>query len=231
MAKADGAAPAGQETKRGGGPAAAEQTAPPSPPSTLQISKAEYRKISGRQTKQLHDQADRYGLPLRGTVIDLAQVVRAFHDLLATRAAGDQPEADQPGLFDESPAMRRYRMARAEREELRLKTDLEQALDRDQVHEVWLRMAGHLRSLGEQYARQFEPEVLAMLDEVLADCWREMQRLGLASTASTSKKPPRPRASKNGSKSKRKTKAAAKGKRKGERKKGKAKAAPQPAAT
>ena len=42
--------------------------------------------MSGRQTKVLNEQADRYGLPLGGPVIDLPKLARALHDFLAANA-------------------------------------------------------------------------------------------------------------------------------------------------
>ena len=167
-----------------------------------------YLQISGRDAKTLHEQADRYGLPLRGAPIDLAAVVRAFHDLLAARsAAAGNSQTDLPwGDSTGSPALERWREVRAKREQIKLDSETERALDREQVHEVWQRMASHLRGLGETYARQYGPDALELLNETLGDCAREMTRLGMA----------QPVGGKNGKRkrTKRKTKAKAKAKKK-----------------
>lgn len=47
------------------------------------IPKRLYNTWSGRQTKVLHDQARRYGMPLEGATIDLIEVVEWIHDFLA----------------------------------------------------------------------------------------------------------------------------------------------------
>lgn len=47
------------------------------------VPKRLYNQWSGRQTKVLHDQARRYGMPLEGATIDLIEVVEWIHDFLA----------------------------------------------------------------------------------------------------------------------------------------------------
>ncbi len=47
------------------------------------VPKKLYGEWSGRQTKILHDQADLYGLPLRGETIDLVALVARLHEWLA----------------------------------------------------------------------------------------------------------------------------------------------------
>lgn len=42
--------------------------------------------MSGRQTKVLNEQAERYGIPLGGRTINLPAVVRALHEFLARNA-------------------------------------------------------------------------------------------------------------------------------------------------
>lgn len=61
--------------------------------------KGDYARISGRQSKQLIEAADRYGLPYRteDKTVDVARMLRWFHDFLAQNAAelaasaGDDP--------------------------------------------------------------------------------------------------------------------------------------------
>ena len=50
------------------------------------IPQKHWRAMSGRQTKVLHEQAERYGIPFGGRTIRLPAVVRALHDFLAANA-------------------------------------------------------------------------------------------------------------------------------------------------
>ncbi len=80
------------------------------------IPKRDWQTMSGRQVKVINEQAHRYGLPLLGRTIDLPAVVAALHDFLASnkhRLAGDGKD----GRVSSREADRRYKQARAEREE------------------------------------------------------------------------------------------------------------------
>src|SRR4051794_16794039 len=50
------------------------------------IPQKHWREMSGRQTKVINEQADRYGLPFGGPFIDLPKLARGFHDFLADNA-------------------------------------------------------------------------------------------------------------------------------------------------
>src|SRR5678809_527616 len=50
------------------------------------IPQKHWKQMSGRQTKVINEQADRYGLPFGGPFINLPKFVRAFHDFLAANA-------------------------------------------------------------------------------------------------------------------------------------------------
>ena len=70
------------------------------------LPKRDYCELAGRQPKVVNEQADRYKLPLRGRELDLAHVLRAFHDLLAEnreriRPKGDAPQDDDGAIDDD----------------------------------------------------------------------------------------------------------------------------------
>src|SRR4029079_4755941 len=74
------------------------------------IPQKHWREMSGRQTKVINEQADRYGLPFGGPFINLPALARALHDFLATNAlklAKEDDELLQGG--GSSPALERYR--------------------------------------------------------------------------------------------------------------------------
>src|SRR5687767_10418373 len=50
------------------------------------IPQKHWRAMSGRQTKVINEQAERYGLPFGGPSVNLPAFVRAFHDFLADNA-------------------------------------------------------------------------------------------------------------------------------------------------
>lgn len=50
------------------------------------IPQKHWREMSGRATKAINEQADRYGLPFGGKSIDLPVFVRKFHEFLAENA-------------------------------------------------------------------------------------------------------------------------------------------------
>ncbi|WP_146512720.1 hypothetical protein, partial [Thalassoglobus neptunius] len=50
------------------------------------IPQKHWRQMSGRQTKVINEQAERYGIPFGGRTINLPKVVRALHEFLAANA-------------------------------------------------------------------------------------------------------------------------------------------------
>jgi hypothetical protein len=76
------------------------------------IPKKHWRQMSGRQNQVLSDQAERYGIPLDGSTIDLAAVAAWLHDFLAANSHAlnaSMARADE---------LERVRRAQAEKYEL-----------------------------------------------------------------------------------------------------------------
>ncbi len=78
------------------------------------IPKKHWRSMSGRQNKQIDEQAARYRIPFSGPTIDLPAVVRALHDFLAKNAL----RFTQNGNGAELDGLERLRRAKAEMAEL-----------------------------------------------------------------------------------------------------------------
>jgi hypothetical protein len=55
------------------------------------MSKKDYCRLSGVQRKVIDEQAIRYGLPIDGSEIDLAELLTKFHRLLAKNYKGFDP--------------------------------------------------------------------------------------------------------------------------------------------
>lgn len=144
--------------------------------------KSAYQRLSGRQTKILHDQADRYGLPLRGATIDLAAVLRRFHDLLAEhggKITADPDEAD-------SPALERKREAEADLKELDLAERRRELVHRDLMRQQLAAIAALLRRAGEQLERKHGPAAKQLLVQALDDAERRITNI----TAAYDERPP-----------------------------------------
>lgn len=76
-----------------------------------------------------------------------------------------------------SPALERYRLARASREELELDARRRVLLPREGVHHGLAAIARIIRGCGERLQRQCGREALEILNESLDDAQREIDRL------------------------------------------------------
>ncbi len=142
------------------------------------IPQKHWREMSSRQTKQLNEQAQRYGIPFGGKTINLPEVVRKLHDFLAANAhklasvdnedelllgPGNSPWLEK--LREETARLKR--LDRLERERV--------LLSRDQVHEGLARLASVLRNLGENLQRHHGSSAADLLEEALEDYEREVK--------------------------------------------------------
>ena len=132
--------------------------------------------MSGRQTKVLNAQAELHGIPFGGPVIDLAAVVKALHNFLAANkfklAADDDPMLGGAN----SPALERFRVARAIGEEFKNARDLGQWIRRDNVHQGLAVFAGIIRNAGDALQRQHGNDAHEILDDALTDAISEIER-------------------------------------------------------
>ncbi len=149
------------------------------------IPQKHWRQMSGRQTKVLNEQAERYGIPCGGRTINLPNVVRALHDFLAANARKLAAEDDEMlGSGVPSPALERYREERAKLARLDRLERERVLVPRDEVREGLGRIAAIIRSAGEALQRQFGASAVDLLYEALDDAQREIdQRFGAASAA------------------------------------------------
>jgi hypothetical protein len=141
------------------------------------IPQKHWRQMSGRQTKVLNEQAQRYGLPFGGPTINLPEVVRALHDFLAVNAR-KLADDDDDLLHAEgsSPALERYREERAQIARLDRLEREGQLVPRDSVRQGLGQIAALLRAAGESLQRECGPEARQILDEALDDARREIER-------------------------------------------------------
>jgi len=140
------------------------------------IPQKHWRAMSGRQTKVLNEQAERYGIPFGGAQINLPAVVRALHDFLADNSVKLSRDDDQLMEGAGSPALERYREERAALARLDRLEREGSLVPRDEVRQALGRVAAMLRSTGDTLQRQFGPAALEVFLEALDDVEREIQR-------------------------------------------------------
>lgn len=155
------------------------------------IPQKHWREMGGGwQAKILQEQADRYGLPIGRAIIDLPAVVLALRKFLAANAHRLSKESDDPLLCGpSSPALERYREARAGLANLELHQRQGNLLDRAEVHERMLRAATPLRRAGEALQRKFGVEAQRVLDAAVDEFLREVGVLGSGDSNGETEKP------------------------------------------
>lgn len=95
-----------------------------------------YELMSGRQRKTLKEQAALYCLPCGGKMIDMFQLLRAAHDLIAQRGHRVLKSDDQGVLNGPSTkSLERLRLAKAIREEFAYKRELGHYQSVDEVQQ------------------------------------------------------------------------------------------------
>lgn len=140
------------------------------------IPQKHWREMSGRQTKVLQEQAERYGIPFSERTINLPNVVRALHDFFR-RNAQKLAEPDDALMAGEStPALERYREERAALARLDRLERERVLVNRQAIREGLGRVSAILRTAGDTLQRQFGPEALEILNEALAESERELVR-------------------------------------------------------
>jgi hypothetical protein len=140
------------------------------------IPQKHWRKMSGRQTKVINEQAERYGLPFGGAKICLPDVVRALHDFLADNARKLAAETDELMVGGSSPALERYREERAAMAKLDRLEREGGLVPRDEVRTCFGRIATILRGAGDALQREFGPAAVEILYEALDDAGQEIER-------------------------------------------------------
>lgn len=142
------------------------------------IPQKHWREMSGRQTKVLHEQAERYGIPFGGRTINLPDVVRALHSFLkenALRLAYDESDPMMSGLT--SPALEEYRRERAALARLDRLEREQELVDRATVRTGFGRVAALLREAGETLQTRYGADAAQVLIDALENAQRELSRV------------------------------------------------------
>ena len=106
-----------------------------------------------------------------GPVREQLRAARAGQAIPDDAALWDSGDGQPP-----SPALERYRAARADHAELDLEQRRGDLVDRREFQALLLRTSHILRGLGESLQRQYGPDAQGLLDESIDDVEREVQR-------------------------------------------------------
>lgn len=151
------------------------------------IPQKHWRQMSGRQAKVLQEQADRYGIPFGGATVNLAEVVKATHDFLASNAKklakSDLPDGIDPNdpdaavwLGDAKPGdwLDRVRRATALQKELEYDRAKKQLIPRDDVRQILQRIANIIQAMGDTLGRHYGNDAVDAVNEALENIEREV---------------------------------------------------------
>lgn len=130
--------------------------------------------MSGRQTKTLHEQDERYGIPFGRATINLFDVARSLHDFLAKNTGRlELVPGDDPLSGPSSPALERYRLAAAIIKELEAEEKKKELVPRDTVRECFGLIAARIRQAGDQIKRRDRGSA-DILRDALEDARRQL---------------------------------------------------------
>ncbi|TWT51767.1 hypothetical protein KOR42_34540 [Thalassoglobus neptunius] len=142
------------------------------------IPQKHWRQMSGRQTKVINEQAERYGIPFGGRTISLSNVVRALHEFLAANARRLlEDDDDMLQSVVSSPALERYREERAQLARLDRLERERTLISRGEIRTGLGQIAGILRTAGETLQSQFGTEAVTILNDALDDAEHALEQL------------------------------------------------------
>jgi hypothetical protein len=125
---------------------------------------------SGRQYKILDEQAQRYGIPVGGPTIDLAEIAVWIHDLLATHGrrilAGDSAEDLEVGTTN-SPALERKREVEYEIRLRELAQIDKQLVSRDMTRQCHAVAASIFKDYGQTVQKKYGADALDLWNQTL----------------------------------------------------------------
>lgn len=142
--------------------------------------KTRYAQLAGRNTRHLHDQARRYGVPVNTQKIDLERVIRWVHDMLADRGQRlfVTGEDEDPLLAGgNSPALEKCRHEKWLLLQMERKQKERELIPVRLLSECHNEVASILRSCGEALERIFGIDAGDLLRESLDAAERRVSDL------------------------------------------------------
>lgn len=133
------------------------------------IPKGVYITMAGRQRRTVNEQGVRYGLPITGRTINLPDFIRSVHDFLARnkRALARHGDPDGNGVEQATTIAERLQLAKATREEIKLRMELGELVRAAAIHEHLEKISGSLRRAAELIQSKGDKASFEILDEAL----------------------------------------------------------------
>jgi hypothetical protein len=142
----------------------------------LNLPKGIYCKLSGRQQKVVDEQAVRYGLAIDGSKIDLYQVLKKFHDILAEWGPTINELQGAEGSLRTEKLRREIELLerRSKSIEIDIKNKQDEFIDRNtlRVRMEWL--ANKLRTVSERLGKRFGADAQVLLNHALSQIEEEL---------------------------------------------------------
>jgi len=144
------------------------------------IPQKHWREMSGRQAKVLIEQAEAYGLPFGGAVVDLPALAKALHDFLAANKFKLARELTDEELIagggESTPGLERLRNATATLREMDVEERKKTHADLGDLHNVLMRFTSLLRRGGEILQRKFGGDAADIYNSAIDQAERELLR-------------------------------------------------------
>lgn len=141
------------------------------------VPKKDYCALAGRQHKLIDDAAENYDLPLSGATVHLGEVLKAFHDFMATHAHKLRGVLD--GTRDELETEKlRHQIIGIEFDNQRKQVELAysrgDAIPKTAVREALVALSAQLRTLGQTLER-IHPDARDALNNLLETLASEIE--------------------------------------------------------
>jgi ABC-type phosphate transport system auxiliary subunit len=137
-----------------------------------------YCKLSGRQVKVINEQAERYGLPIGESTVDMYAAVEAFHDFLAdnARSFGEDDDLRAEKIRKEIAVLER----RAKILDGEIKQQKSLYIEKSDLHRRLTWLVGKLNNLGERIGKIGGADCQIAVNEFLEEMATEIESGHLA---------------------------------------------------
>lgn len=140
------------------------------------LPKKTYAALAGRDIKVINDQADRYGLPIGDSKVDLFAAISAFHDFIKKngRLLSADPEKQslaQQKLQEEIEVLQRRRKIY----DAKIKQAGNKLIEREDVRDRLAWMVGEFTKLSERLGKSFGRDAQIAVNEFLDGLVEEIQ--------------------------------------------------------
>jgi hypothetical protein len=142
----------------------------------LAMPKGLYCQLAGVSQHKVDAHAGKFNLPLKGKTLDMYQVIKGFHDFIASNmktltAADDIRDLNREKIQQQVDEARR----RAELSELEIQEKKNQVVPRAEVRAKLAWLTGKFRKLGERLGKSHGPDAQLAVNEFIDDISEEIR--------------------------------------------------------